>query len=116
MSNNNRIICPYHQSKYDRFHDICPLNGTEGCKQYMVVEKQLALVDRAYGEFQRDAYSREAYQKRIACPYNKSQYDAFHDICPKNGTSECERYQLLEQSLSDVDQAFGAYQRNAYRG
>lgn len=115
MSKDKRINCPYNQPKYDDFHNICPLNGERECENYMVIESHLEDVDKAYGEYQRGAYVRPEHQKRISCPYNKSQYDDFHNVCPKNGSVECEQYQLLERRLADVDKAYGEYQRGAYR-
>lgn len=114
MGNERRITCPYHQSKYDAFHDVCPLNGERECEQYQVIEKHLKEVDQAYGEFQRGAYIRPPHQKRIPCPYNESSKDRFHDICPFNGKVECEGYQLLERRLDEVDKAYGQFQRDAY--
>lgn len=114
MSKDNRITCPYHNPQYDAFHDICPLNGEVECEHYMVIESHMPDVDQAFGEYQRGAYHRPEHQKRVTCPYHKPQYDSFHDICPKNGTVECEGYQLLERRLEDVDMAFGEFQRGAY--
>lgn len=114
MGNEKRITCPYHKSQFDSFHNVCPLNGERECEQYQVIEAHLKEVDQAYGEFQRGAYQRPEHQKRIPCPYNRSQYNSFHDVCPFNGKVECENYQLLERRLSEVDKSFGEFQRGAY--
>lgn len=111
MAKEKRVSCPYNQSRYDDFHNVCPLNGEPECVNYQVIEECISDVDQAYGEYQRGVYSRPDHQKRITCPYHKSQYDGFHDICPKNGSVECENYQLLERRLKDVDRAYGEYQR-----
>ena len=116
MSKERRITCPYHKSQYDSFHNVCPLNGEVECENYQVIESSMPMVDQAYGEFQRNAYVRPEHQKRITCPYHKSQYDSFHDICPENGSVECANYQLLERHLKEVDKAYGEYQRGAYKG
>ena len=112
MSKENRIRCPYSASEYEEFHHICPFNGEEECVQYMLIDSCLGDVDAAYGEYQRNAYERPKPQNRIHCPYNQPKYDDFHDICPKNGSVECENYQLLERHLKEVDRAYGEYQRN----
>lgn len=52
-----------------------------------------------------------AKEKRVSCPYNQSRYDDFHNVCPLNGEPECVNYQVIEECISEVDQAYGEYQR-----